>query len=322
MKNLLSTFSVLGSLASLSRKGYGGLVGLVLIAVSFLHWYLPFTNTNVLLFNLLFYAGNVLFFDFLSYELSGNSPLHSKYRGVRLSLRFLLLGFLFGLILEFYAHWIGKFWYYPYWDLSFYAVVFIPGFAFYAFYLLETYMGTKAVIEHFFIKRRPKDNLADFPKFKNLFTILGFIGSTGIVGLTTFLILKTTIRGITGKIFEPATAIASNITFVPLILIPIFIWLFLEYLEYERHETSMLYETLHGNFSPLAAVFISAWVSALVYEVFNVPSGLWRYANMPWPELTIYHVPMAVYLFWPLHYFPLFSLYRVIFKKETRDLWK
>ncbi len=311
----------------LSGNKLYGFIGLVLITASFLYWRLPFSNFTLLIFNSLFYLGNILFFDFLSYELTGSSLLHSKKRGIKLSSRLILVGIIFGLLLEIYAHFLGKLFYYPYWSPAFYILIIIPGYAFYSFYLLETYLGTKAVVKHFFHKiRRGKERIAGF---KKLFMTLGILGAVGIGASTALIFLKTTFgtnieefmsiinNPFIGRIFSDWNSVlfwsATVFSF----------WFFLEYLEYERHETSMLYEMVKGNFVPLVAVFVSAWISAVLYEILNLPGGLWRYQNIPFSEVTLFGLPIFVYLFlWPSHYLALFSLYRLLFKREAEEIWK
>lgn len=296
-----------------------GFLGLGLIVSSFISWYLPFTNINLIIFNMFFMVGNILFFDFLSYEMSGFSLLHAT-RGKHIS-HFFLLGFIAGFILELYIHWFGKFWYYPYWNTYQYLLYFIPGFGVYVFYLTETYLGTKAVLEHFFKKRHSlKEN---FVGFKRLFLVLGLIGAFGLGLVSMFFALQAGF----GKSFEDFLSVNSvpvleKTMIVPLFFVAIFIWFLFEYLEYERHETSMLYELLRGNYFPFVAVFFSAWVSALIYEVFNAPSGYWQYANIPFSELSLFGIPLFIFIAWPFHYFPLFSLYRILFKGETKEIWK
>lgn len=248
-------------------------------------------------------------------------PLHPKRKGIKLALQFLLVGAVAGIILEGYVHWLGKFWYYPYWNYIVYLLVLIPGFALYFLYLVETYFGTKAVIEHYFIHRHKRNK--PLGKFKDLFIVLGLVGSLGIGATTVYIVFQNNwgldLQKFSSIINSPSS---TDISIWPLFFLAIFIWFFFEYLEFERHETSMLYEMLNWNFAPVLAVFVAAWASALLYEVFNVPSGYWRYANMPFSYIKLFDVPIVVYLLWPFHYFPLFSLYRVLFKRETEELWR
>lgn len=299
---------------------YYGFFGFVLIIASFFYWYFPFTNAILIVFNSMFYLGNILFFDFLSYELSGFSFLHSHEGKKKLMAHFLLLGLLAGFTLELYVHWFGKFWYYPHWDFLFYILILIPGFGIYYFYLLETYMGVKAVLLHFFVKHKRKKE--SFAGLKQIFMWFGLVGALGIGGLTVYMILRTTFgNNLQEFLAITNTPFPTNIPYASLVLFSIFFWMFFEYLEYERHETSMLYEIIKGNFLPIIAVFLSAWISAILYEGFNNPGGLWRYANFPLSTVALFNVPIVAFITWPFHYFPLFSLYRVLYKKETQKIW-
>jgi hypothetical protein len=84
----------------------------------------------------------------------------------------------------------------------------------------------------------------------------------------------------------------------------------------------MLYEMIKGNYVPIISIFIAGWGSALLYEGLNAPTGLWRYSNIPLSEFNVFGIPILIFLIWPFQYFPLFSLYRLLFKKETEQVWK
>lgn len=303
------------------RKLYG-IIGIILTAVSFGHWFLPYRNEFIISAHWIFYIGNILFFDYLSYTFGNFSLIHSNKKLVRLISHFLLVGVLFAFFAEVYIHWIGKFWYYPTlrypWE---YFLGIIPEFAIYTFYLLETYLGTKAVLEYLFVKRH--HHKESFAGYKRLFMTLGVIGSVGLGACTIYILLQTTLGNTIGDtlsiIYKP---FGSSISYFILVLIAIFFWLILEYLEFEKRETSMLYEFLRGNIWPTLAIFVAAWISAFIYEGFNAPSGAWRYANFPFQHVAIWGVPIIVFITWPFHYFPAFSLYRLLFKKETTQMWE
>ncbi len=290
--------------------------GFTLIVASFVYWFIP-GRPHLTLFNALFYVGNILFFDALSHNFSGFSLLKIKDR----RRHFIILGLCFGLLLEFYGNWIGRFWYYPHWDITYYAVIFIPGYAIYSFYLLETYLGTKAVLEHFFKKKQSRFKEAGWDKW---FTALGLGAAAGIGAITTW-VIATLPKGAgfwdAFLIYKQRQGNFDN--WYLFALIALLIWLLLEFLEYKKHETSLLYELIRGNFWPLAALLLAAFVSTVLYEVFNLPGGLWRYAygNVPFENIKLLSFPILVYVGWPLHYLWAFSLYRLLFKKDTENLW-
>jgi hypothetical protein len=55
--------------------------------------------------------------------------------------------------------------------------------------------------------------------------------------------------------------------------------------------------------------------------MFNVPLALWKYTNWPFPGLSLFGVPGAVFLAWVIQYVLLLSLYRALFARQTAGLW-
>lgn len=295
---------------------YYGLLGLCLIIVSFFYWNLPFTNFYLTTFNFIFLFGNILLFDFLSYELSGFSFLHSIKNTPKILLHILLIGSIFSVAIELYAHWFGKFWYYPQWNLLSYSILIMPVLIVYAFYLIESYMGIKAIL--YYLLKRHRERKIIYSKSRKIFLAAGIIGVLGL-GISTIYIALSAAFGNSFEEFLSVNAvpILRNAPFIPVFFVGVFAWLFFEYLEYERHETSLICEILQGNFIPLISVFIAAIVCSLVYEGFNAPAGLWRYANVPLSQVLIFNVPILIFVGWPFQFFPLLAMYRVFFKKET-----
>src|SRR5690349_6211880 len=129
-----------------------GIVGLALSAFSFLHWLLPqnfFNAWTMLLIHGTFVTGLIMFFDWICLELEGRSfitSIKTKKDLIFAIKNFLIIGVVLGLLLEIYAHWIGKLWFYTYWGWGWYLVLFIPGFLGYAFFFLESYLAIKAIL--------------------------------------------------------------------------------------------------------------------------------------------------------------------------------
>ncbi len=145
-----------------------------LMAGSFLFAYVRPFDFSLNALNLFFVLGNILLFDFLSLNFSGYSLLRTPNR----RRHFLLVGAVFGIFFEFYVHWLGKLWYYPLWSVEFYWVSLVPGFALYVFYLLETFLGIKAVLEYFF---RHKIQPVSFRGLKVVFEVLALVGASGFI---------------------------------------------------------------------------------------------------------------------------------------------
>lgn len=301
-----------------SHKHYG-LLGLFLIAISFIHWYLPFTNLNLAFSHGIFWLGNILLFDSISYELGGVSLIKLTTKsGLR---HFLIIGLICGALVEEIPARLGKIWYYPQWDLFSYFIFLGLGFGFYFFYLIETYLGFKAIIFHFFKNHKRKEK--NFIKFKKIFLLEGFVGVIGIAISLSYLIIKTLSEGILQTFLDTnKNVVTSESLWIPTVSILFFMFLFLEYLEYERHEKSLTYDLLRGNFTPLASIIIAGFISGVIYEGLVVPSGLWKYTNFPLQDNFIFGIPLIVVLLWPFQYFPLLAFYRVLFKKESERIWK
>lgn len=293
------------------------LLGSLLTIVSFGYWFLPTTHHIVGLANAVFFIGNILIFDYLSERLSGYSLLKTPNRRKH----FLILGLLFGIILEFYLNLVGKFWHFPYWDITFFLMIFVPGYAAYSFYLIEAYLGTKAVLEHFFLRRHAPESFAGL---KTIFTTVGILGAVMFSVGTTYLLLRLSPVGWQQGLLINQPRAGDPAQWYWYFVIFIGIWLLLDFLEYQRHETSLIYEIIKGNYWPIIAIFVAGIVSAVVYEVFNLHGGLWRYnnSNAPFSNIQFIGFPIMMYIGWPFHFLPVLSLYRLLFKKESQNLFR
>lgn len=289
--------------------------GLLLIGLSFLYWFLPLTNNLVGFANAVFSVGNIMVFDYLS-ERYGNFSLLAVPNRRR---HFLIIGLIFGLVLEFYLNWVGKFWYFPRWDIVTYALIFVPGFAFYSFYLIETYLGTKAILEYWFIRRTKAIN---FKGLKNIFTFLGIFGAIMLSSGTTYLVMSMTESDWKSAISINQARYSNPENWYFYFIIFVGLWLLLEFFEYQKRETSLIYQIIRGNPWPLVAIFVAGFFSAAFYEVFNIHGGLWRYvdANVPFNHIKFMDFPIMMYIGWPFHYLPVLSLYRLLFKNESDEL--
>lgn len=300
------------------------LIGLLLIAGACIHWWLPHTNRILLIAHALFIVGNVVIADALTRHYRGFSLIRGARRRTRLAVQLLLVGGIFGIIFELYGHWLIPYFYFPYWSTTTYSLLLIVAYAGYALYLIETYLGVKAWIEK---SGSQKKRVAHHNMSKAAVTVLGSIGLLGISAITVVLIAHALPWGSWDAIIDGISAGVRNDALGPyastalMFAIPLCIWLVLEYVEYRRHERSMLDQVFQGNSAPLIAVIITGWVSGLIYELFNQPVGIWRYQNVPFDGITILGLPVLVVLAWPVQYLPLFSLYRIFFKEETEQLY-
>lgn len=293
-----------------SHKHYG-LVGFFLILASYIHWFLPLTVPNLAIGHFIFLLGNILLFDSISYELGGYSLLKTISKN---KIKFFLgIGVVCGYFLELLDNSFAHIWYYPPLTTFQYGLFMTLGFGFYFLYLIESYLGVKAILIHFFKKHKRKPE--NFRKLRILFIAVGFIGTVGLGASTLYLSLKS------GSILINQSLQTSESLFFPAMFVLFFLFLFLDYLEYERHETSLIFNIYKGNLIPLFAVLLASFMCSLVYESFVVPTGIWRYMNIPFQETKILGIPLFVIIFWPLQYFALIAFYRVLFKKETEKIY-
>ena len=97
-------------------------------------------------------------------------------------------------------------------------------------------------------------------------------------------------------------------------------WFLLEYVEYKRHERTLLMDILEGKWLQPTAIAISAVVTGLVWEAANLLKPSWTYMNLPLMELQMAGVPLAVLVGWIPLYIIYLSFYRVIIKGRDK-LW-
>lgn len=299
----------------LSHKHYG-LFGLILIILSYIHWFLPLTILNLAMSHFIFLLGNILLFDSISHELSGYSLLKTIYK-TKIKF-FLVIGVIGGYFLELLANSFGEIWYYPNLASWQYLLFMGLGFGFYYLYLIESYLGVKAILVRFFKKHNRKSE--NFKNLKFLFIIIGFLGAVGLGASITYLSLKS-VLGLGNILAINQNLPSAESLFFPSVFVLFFLFLFFEYLEYERHETSLIFELFKGDLIPLISILIASLVCSLLYEGFVVPTGVWKYANIPFQDIKLFGIPALVIVFWPFQYFALLSFYRILFKKETEKIW-
>lgn len=285
-----------------------GSVGVILVALSFLHWFLPFTLVNISTAHVLFLTGNIIFFDYISFKFSRYSLLR-LIRDSKILLKWVLCALLFVFLIELYAHWLGKYWYFPLVDVYSYFIVIIPLLVVYTFYLLETYFGIKALVTTFSKRTNQKfKTLFHLTKVRLLLKIstLCFVISTFILFSS---ISSSSIQEFLSVDFAPQNEDMK--VFILVFLCALFLSLALECLLYQSGTPSLLSYSASGNLIPLFSILIAAILSALFYEGFNAPAGFWRYSNIPFSGLSLFNVPLLVFLGWPFQYPICLSLYAI-----------
>lgn len=95
------------------------------------------------------FLGIICISEFITIRLAGTSFIGTLKSSRRAFFTFLLATTLAGVILEGIYKFLLNLWIYPDWSLEFYAIVFIPGFAFYWLTLTESYLAARAVTRRF-----------------------------------------------------------------------------------------------------------------------------------------------------------------------------
>lgn len=295
---------------------YYGPIGLILSAFSFLHWLLPasaFNAWTLFFIHGAFVVGAIMFFDWLCLRLEGNSiltTLKSKKDLIYFLKNFLIMGIIFGFLLELYIHWIGKFWFYTYWGWGWYLIMFIPGFAGYVFFFLESYLGIKAVLSKFAKKR------IELTRGKQPAKLIMFICSVIILVSTIYLLMIQPYRSV-DNFFSIDFAPFRILGILPALIIAGFVLvIIMDYFLSKKRGFSFTSSIIKFNIWPFAALLIAGWLVGFVWEYFNVKAFYWQYANSILPDLNMFGFPVSVFLLWPLQYFPIIILYYYLFDRE------
>ena len=97
-------------------------------------------------------------------------------------------------------------------------------------------------------------------------------------------------------------------------------WFILEFIEYSRHERSLLKDIFHGFWNPVLALVIGAVATGFVWEFLNLLKPSWIYKNYPLGEYALFGVPVVILLGWILLFVVYLSFYRAVFRGRE-DVW-
>ncbi|NUO59941.1 MAG: hypothetical protein HOV71_16465 [Hamadaea sp.] len=202
--------------------------------------------------------------------------------------RVLLAGAAAGLVMEVVAAWLGRLWSYPYWTVWLYALIVVPGFAFYWLSIVESYLAVKAVLDRF---ARPSRSVAA-PRSA---TLLLIGGSALLVALLLY--LHWYAQGYVLAVQHPA---GHAPPFWYALVAFGGVWATAEALLSRRGRPSLLGAIRRGYWTPPAAIAGASAVLGVLMEVQNAVHHHWAYAN--WPGGSVAGVPVAVLAAWPLQY--------------------
>ena len=276
--------------------------GLTLIVVSYTPFVFrttTFNNFTSLIIGLSFPLGVMLVANQIVIKLGGFSPI-SLIRGNPANNRnFTIVLVAFGAILGFIAADLGGLWYFPYWSASTYLLIgfLLGGWAFYFFFLIICYEATKLTLDKLITQKRKVTNYYSYEH--RLYFVLFCLG-LGMLAVVAKTVLVNThyftrFHYVVDQIKPP------YISWQYWILTFFGLWFVCEYIDFRKHRSSLLKDTLHGYVNPLLAILVVSFILAITYEVQNQRIWLWRYANYPLAGHEVFNIPVFIILTWPLH---------------------
>lgn len=280
-----------------------GFFGVLLVILSFLSWFISVPKPlGLLVVNVVFMVGYSLLLDSGIYLLQGHSLLHHPKRHIQILTHVLLLTLVGGVLFDIYGLWIAKIWVYP--EVSTSLLLFYwPFWGLVGLIVYLNYILFKIILRRQLGYRKKKEIVRSREKL--LFNFFGLVGASGLSAGTVILLLRW----------------QTPVPIWLLFSIGISAWFLFEFIEYERHETSLIKDILQGDWIPILAILGGSAVTSLIWEILNLPLQNWQYINWPYPNLNIADIPLMVFLTWPFIYILFLSFYRAVYKKETKTLW-
>lgn len=293
----------------LGRISWRFSLGTVLFATSYIQLgFSVFPRPLLGLSWLMFFAGVSLISDGTTLLISGHSLLTSLRASRSRIVAFILVTTLGTLMLEGGASWLGGLWFYPGVGVTRYAMIFIPGGAFYLLMIAESYLATKALIDLF---RRGRKVVRDsYASDGKLYEDLGLIG------------LLLSVAGLALMAVDSQSQADHHVHFRYILTLFFGVWFILEFLQYYQKKTSLLRDLLHQYPSPLLAIFVASILLGVTVETLNGAHLAWSYTNWPFPFLRIMGTPIVVLIAWVMHYIIFLSLFRALTKQESDEVWR
>ena len=297
-----------------------GFLGIFLVILSYLFnftLFIPEKYLGLILPHFFFIIGLFLFFDASNFMLHRRSLLYGVKDREYLALKLLSLGFILGIIFEWYGVYISDLWY------SYFQSYFQAGHSFYFWmhYFLGLLAGYGLPSLMYFSAYDFFSSLLKMNHFlKKAFANKGFFIT---VSEKAFLFL-----GLIGTIFLilPIVLFRQSLNWNPVIRGLLFgfcllgLWFILEYIEHRMHRHTFLTTLLHKNFIPLLTLLIISVVVSLSWESLNVLRPSWVYHHLPLMGFTFFGLPVTLIIAWPMLFVIYFSAYRIIFNDKKR-IW-
>jgi hypothetical protein len=281
----------------------------------------PFLWVTLTVLSACFMLGVTFLSEGVTEAVYKKSLLRAIFKNTHTFVAYLALSMVGGVMLDGTSQWLGKLWFYPILTNVTYPFVFVFGFALYWLMVIESYLAVKALLDWAFKGRRTVRTYYGFER--PLYTSLGALGVI-LIPIAAALMMNDYAREHGGYVFELTKAVDYKVNFGYILLMFFGTWFLFEAIEYFRKETSLLRDIFHHYFTPLLAVVLASFGTALLMETQNLfaGSGAWVYVNWPLQETTLLGLPVVMFLFWPVHYIFFLSLWRAFSDKESDEVWK
>lgn len=224
---------------------------------------------------------------------------------------FLCVGAIAGLLLDGAGQWLGKLWIYPYWNEAVYGATFVVGYCFYWLAIAESYLVVLAILR----RRRLLPPITPKSYEPALFRMIGGVGIVVTIAAVMLILMDYSKAG--GYVFEIRRRFPVKIHFGYFLAAFIGVWMILEWIQVRLGKLSLIRTLLHGRFAPLVAILIASLVCSLFWETVNASHHFWKYTNWPIADWQLLHVPIVIFLTWPVQYVVFLSLGFLL----GRDLW-
>ena len=283
----------------------------------FLHGYpiVPGTvlGTAAALFNL----GIIVFSEGVCQRFGAPSLWRLATRDMRASVRFALAATAAGLVMEFFAQWLGKLWIYPYWTPWLYWVALLPGFAFYWASIVESYLAAKAALDAV-AKLQGKSNMHGFESL--LYSVLGAVGAALLLVVAWLYGRWYVAHG--GYVFAATVPQQYAPPFAYVLLAFLGAWFVVEWGLHRRRLPSLVTSLLQGYWVPAVAVAGSSLLLSFIMESQNAVNRYWVYTHLPGRHMTFFGVQLSIFAAWPLQYFGLLLLPSVFVPSLAHLFWR
>lgn len=258
-------------------------------------------KTGLFHFHIIFPLGVWLLCAGLNFRFTGRSTLQGPKRKI---MGMILLGALFGLLLDFQMIAITKILRYLAVNSSFLALGLYIGWGFCLPAIYESYRLASLLTPGF--QRAPLPQRWR----KVLLSASGPVGAL-LFALPLFAFLYIDAPGPWPKSY---TGAGSG----PLIIPSFFgLWLLLEYGIYRKGSKGLLGSLLEGFLSPLAALTLASITLTLAWEGLNALMGSWRYQNLFWLDPRLLGVPLVAFFGYFCWYVLFLSLHQLVSGEEV-----